>query len=653
MSRRYENQLQMLEDTYKWALEANIDKLKNSIELSAESPLIAIGSGGSLTVASLAVLLHKNFTGQISSYMTPFEFVSWKNTLQNADVFIFTAGGKNSDTLSTFKEAICREPHQLTIVCGRKNSPLSKLALKYNYVRLIELENLPFKKDGYISANSLLAFSTILVRSFLSIFESDTSLLPNTLEDLVCNGRGIKKYLENLQEKLKPILTKDTIFALYGNWSQPAGMDLESKFTEVALGNVRVSDYRNFGHGRHYWLARHNSNTGVLTFVDKDTKDMSERTVELIPSDIPVLQLLVDYDGPVGSLAHLCNVLYTIKIAGSLRSIDPGRPGVPEFGRRLYNLRIKRNEMAIYKLLSESRNNRVIAILRKCPEALSSNGLLDLWTEAYTNFINKLERTKFRALVFDYDGTLCESEKRFEGPSKKIINELIRLLDAGIGIGIATGRGKSVRKDLQRKMPEKYWDDVLIGYYNGSDIALLSENDRPDRHRDFNPVIAHIDSLLKNSWLSKICELEPRPGQISISEIKRPLTVRKMREILISLIDKKGIQILESTHSIDILAPNVSKCLLVETIKQKHGREVLCIGDKGKYPGNDYELLRQPYSLSVFEVSPDTSTCWNIAEPGYRYTQATLEYLKSLVEEDNYLHFRRNGRRYQNERCIS
>ena len=93
-----------------------------------------------------------------------------------------------------------------------------------------------------------------------------------------------------------------------------------------------------------------------------------------------------------------------------------------------------------------------------------NNELLDLWKEAYMNFIENLEKTRFRAVVFDYDGTLCEPEKRFQGPSRNIIDELIRILNAGIGIGIATGRGKSGRNDLQRGIPQELWDNVLIGY---------------------------------------------------------------------------------------------------------------------------------------------------------------------------------------------
>ena len=57
------------------------------------------------------------------------------------------------------------------------------------------------------------------------------------------------------------------------------------------------------------------------------------------------------------------------------------------------------------------------------------------------------------------------------------------------------------------------------------------------------------------------------------------------------------------------------------------GACVLSVGDKGQWPGNDYELLNTPYSLSVDEVSADPDTCWNIAPAGHRGTQAVLDYL--------------------------
>ena len=65
----------------------------------------------------------------------------------------------------------------------------------------------------------------------------------------------------------------------------------------------------------------------------------------------------------------------------------------------------------------------------------------------------------------------------------------------------------------------------------------------------------------------------------------------------------------------------------------------LCIGDKGEWPGNDFELLSSRYSLSVDEVSSDPDTCWNIASLGIKNSDATYEYLRRLQVKRDHLIF--------------
>ena len=58
--------------------------------------------------------------------------------------------------------------------------------------------------------------------------------------------------------------------------------------------------------------------------------------------------------------------------------------------------------------------------------------------------------------------------------------------------------------------------------------------------------------------------------------------------------------------------------------------EILCIGDRGRFPGNDYELLSHTFALSVDEVSANASSGWNLAPPGCRGVAATLFYLAHI-----------------------
>ena len=48
------------------------------------------------------------------------------------------------------------------------------------------------------------------------------------------------------------------------------------------LGNVQISDFRNFAHGRHHWLAKRRETTGVLALLTPEDEATAKATVQLI-----------------------------------------------------------------------------------------------------------------------------------------------------------------------------------------------------------------------------------------------------------------------------------------------------------------------------------------------------------------------------------
>jgi hypothetical protein len=46
--------------------------------------------------------------------------------------------------------------------------------------------------------------------------------------------------------------------------------------------------------------------------------------------------------------------------------------------------------------------------------------------------------------------------------------------------------------------------------------------------------------------------------------------------------------------------------------------------------------LATEYSLSVDQVSSDPDTCWNLASPGIKNKDATLEYLRAIAVKENF-----------------
>lgn len=150
MGKLYANELSTLPRTYSWALRANIDKLANAIASTASLSLLAVGSGGALTAAHLAAMLHQHCTGKVSKAVTPLEMDSLAKYSRNCAVMLFTASGDNPDVLGLFRRLVLYEPRRFIVICGRESSPLSIMAKRFWYVDFIGFE-LPSGKDGFLA----------------------------------------------------------------------------------------------------------------------------------------------------------------------------------------------------------------------------------------------------------------------------------------------------------------------------------------------------------------------------------------------------------------------------------------------------------------------------------------------------------------------
>ena len=558
--------------------------------------------------------------------------MSLGNIIGDSSILFITAGGGNYDILNSYRFAAENEPQSLNILCATKSSPIGELAKKYSCNNVFDF-TLPCGKDGFLATNSLLAFNTLLLRSYNELCEK--SEIPHTLESLVHPGITRENFIKELKLQFAPLLERDTYCVLFGEWGKSAAFDLESKFSEAALGNVQLSDYRNFGHGRHNWLAKRGKNTGIISFVTPDEEKIAEKTLALIPKDVPILRV-ASYikSGPLASLDLLIKTMFIVDIIGESRNIDPGRPGVADFGIKLYNLHLPLKPFKITGLSAiES-----AAVIRKIKNITCQNDVntVNFWTNSFHSFVHDLTSAQFGSIILDYDGTICEPINRSKGISGETSRLIANLLEAGITLGIATGRGKSVREDLQKSMPAAYWSNVLIGYYNGSDIGYLSDDSHPNKTAGLDPALESLMQEIRGrEKLVGIKVSDPRPKQISFEPTKN-ISLFGLMTTLRTIVERNclyGIQILESSHSIDVLAPNVTKVNLVKKISEYTSiplSRTLCIGDKGASPGNDFALLSTKYSLSADTVSSDPNTCWNLAPLGIRGVQATLLYLNSL-----------------------
>ena len=644
MAKGYAAEISNLSKTFTWVKKCDIEPLQQGLSTAGLFPLCAVGSGGSLTVCHALASLHQRHAGQVAAALTPLEALA-ELTSTNVATWILSAGGSNVDVLHATRQLIQREPRQIAVLCGREDSPLARLCRTYPFVDLF-IYPPPCGKDGFLATNSAFGFTALLARASAVNFnrELEWKVAVDELKPLLNDE---SEELAKWKQAVDVLWARPTTLVLHGPSTRIGAIDLESKFTEAALGHLQVADYRNFAHGRRNWLAKRGATSAVLAFVTKQDESLANRTLELIPSEIPKARIELSNDWNNAMLTALLAALHIAGWAGSVRGIELARPNVPQFGRKLYNLPLK---SSLQRSVGTGLSIRDAAsITRKAgtsTEQLAMIGELNYWKQALYRFRNRIKSTAFAGIVFDYDGTIVDTRHRYDKPTDTVVSELIRISESGAWLAFATGRGVSVRRDLRACIPDELFPRILVGYYNGADIALLENDNAPNGADITCDALSPIAVALRaHPELASGAEQTDRCFQITLVA-KRVMPMGRLWELVNHVVHttSANVTVTCSSHSVDVLAPNVSKRSVVNWL---HGDvqdlPLLTIGDRGRWPGNDFDLLQENFSLSVGEVSVDASTCWNLALPGRLGTVATLEYLTSLESRNGFIQFSKNS----------
>jgi hypothetical protein len=112
VARPYAHEMDQLAQTLSWAGSTPVDDLVRAVGTATLAPLVAVGSGGSLSAAHFLVQIHQSITGQLGRAATPAELIG-EPELRAASIWLLSAGGGNVDINAAFEDAVGREPRQL------------------------------------------------------------------------------------------------------------------------------------------------------------------------------------------------------------------------------------------------------------------------------------------------------------------------------------------------------------------------------------------------------------------------------------------------------------------------------------------------------------------------------------------------------------
>lgn len=625
----YEEELKKLDVTYSLALAADVSGLKNAIAAASESSIIGVGSGGSFTVASLLCNLHEAFTGRVSRPSTPLEIICNPTLASASPVFLISAEGKNPDIIEALLRARRHSARSVHVLTNRRNSLLTESVEELTDIKthIFELS----QKDGYLATNSLLMDAVLIARAYEEL-DGENNIFPPSINALTLNGERIGDWLNDAGSFVKEVVKRGSIIVTYSPMLRSIAADLESKLAEAALLHCQLADIRSFAHGRHLWLADRASDCAILALTEPSLDGLWMHMESMLPPEVPRLTMSTGGGAPLDIIAGLVTQMYLVSTIAKELGKDPGRPTVPQFGRDLYYTDLQKFVPKPQDSDDHGERSKFEVIGARWPSKLL-HGPMRRKLEASKI---GLERQKFKAIVFDYDGTLCTSQRKEAPPAEPVLKELIRLAEAGIVIGIASGRGGSIQDHLREILPYALWSQFKLGLYNGGWLTNIGEP-QPAEPRT-SELLSHVTRIvgrLKDLGVPIETIRTTQPYQVSV-RFREGIATEQMWFVVADALRQAGLDLsrmVRSKHSVDVLASDVGKSHLVAQIVQEfkiNPYQILTMGDQGAWPGNDAALLEHRYSLSVDLPSRRMDRGWKLAPSHKRDVDATLWYLERV-----------------------
>ena len=632
LGKPYTEEINYFNESFLWAVEQNFRLLELFFKQWADQPAYIVGSGGSYSAACAIAEMRDLAFGSFSKAVTPLEFIAKAKLAALPKAILVSSEGKNPDILSAAEYAADIDVNTAAFTLTT-NNPLLDFAKETRALRTFDFQ-MTWSKDGYLATNTLVSTAVIFYQAFFGKILAESFL----------HSYFSRDNLELMRKSLcsDPVLTNagsKNILLLHGAYTKLLAIDLESKLSEAAITNVEIADYRQFAHGRHLQLHNLGKNLCVIAVYSGEDEHLALDTARLIPPEIPIFTWKVPGNSPqdivVTSILTACLMTESIALGAN---IDPGQPYVPDYGREIHHLNVGKY------FLNDKKNGATdkyyLASLRKLDGVIPSESSLQQIISASRKYEHALRSATFKAIISDFDGTLCNPENRYVGMCPDIAQSMSTLMDEGMQLAIASGRGNSLHDCLREAFDEKYHNNIWVGYYGGGTIQKLSDPFvTPDPNVDFKELL----DWLKTTIFTHLCpdfKDAVRGGQLTIklSNSKQSSKLRLAIRTWATQTNRGAWRVFNSGHSLDVLDENTSKTNVANFLSSRFGiadAEILRLGDNGDEDGNDYELLGSGFSLSSDKVSSSIERCWNFATSGCSHAAATYNYLSALTKRAN------------------
>lgn len=298
-----------------------------------DSPTIFVGSGGSLSAATMGEALVSKLHGQVARAIAPFEFANLEVISADTTVWILSHGGDNPDIIRAALRAKELGLKRVIVLTAGRTAPLNKLARSLDWsVLLMETQERGFvATSGFLSMISALAgvYQAPDAKNELAEFFSPASL-SNLFTDSV-------RFASETTSVFPHDMASQHLVVLGSGWGWPAVIDFESKIVEGGVCTIEISETKNYTHGRYINAFHHRNNRHVLIFSTPQEAELSEFLRSRLARYFESTTVVDTRESGVGSTIELVvKGLFLAGYLGQKAGVDVAAPRYPPEARGLY-----------------------------------------------------------------------------------------------------------------------------------------------------------------------------------------------------------------------------------------------------------------------------------------------------------------------------
>jgi HAD superfamily hydrolase (TIGR01484 family) len=616
----FRENLERLPGAFNRGASARVEHTRAAFVSNKGNSFVVVGSGASFSAAAFISKFVGEFFEIPARCKNPYDYYT-SETLSEGTILV-SASGNNKDILAALDKALASRAKPLIVITSNPKSDLLRNVEGYSDLVSVTIE--PSKHDereGFFG-----------VQSLLEVLGAFVAMVPH-LERRIrpaeqwCKGvcESVVSTLDNQSDLISALSKTIHVVGLASDWALPCLNDLESKFVEGGLGWLEMSEAKNFTHGRFVNSLRRKEETAVLFLATRDSTDLLETFQDSYGSMLLIVPIISQSRGVLGGIELFIYMFHLFVKLAEYRRVDISRPKVPPEAKQMFRARSLYPNLEIRPLLEQEIDGVVKAkralLSAQSPSPSDLERLVPKPVVAAS--LSFLFSRQFVGLVCDYDGTLISLPDHQSTVSEAIIFNLERLLQAGIPIAIVSGRGRSVVSDLQEQVPSFLHKLIYCYLYNGGALWKLDECEARWVQK-----LKKIEILLKD--LKASAELSRLVDKIEPASLSSQITlhlrnydnaalVMDIATKLISNVSATDYCVRTSGRSVDIFPSSVSKVSACLDFKQEAFPDldeplILVLGDRGESGGNDYELLKEPYSISVNQMNWEPHTCFPVID---------------------------------------